>query len=206
VKKIFCFLFILLNYLSFAKAYVPKEGNISALLGPFVFKSDIGTISSNVNSPTLTGLGLIVLGDINDHGSLEIAQFFMPKIFYCQQNGSTVAEKMQLVHITMGYRRVLSPVFSISMALFSSYPMADKEIYYTRLRGSDLLDTSAKNNVNYGLDFSTQADLWMRGRYSVVVDTRYSWLLTAKGNEKSNHYGVLIGLKYLIQSKRPIQD
>lgn len=184
-------------------AYEPQEGNVAAILAPFVSRTDYSGSSSGAKAPIFGDVGLIVQGDINEVGALEIAMFHMQKAYFRTENAKTIAEKTELMHITMGYRRWLSSLWSASLSFSSSYPMNQPRVLHTDFPTGQNIDTSARDIVDYGLDFSIQYEIWMRKRYSVIADARYGRSITDKQNEKGSHYGLAIGLKYLIQEKFP---
>ncbi|AZZ35538.1 hypothetical protein CIK05_01555 [Bdellovibrio sp. qaytius] len=182
---------------------MPKEGNVNASIGPFVSRTDYHGSSTQTKAPFFGDFGFIVNGDINDSGALEIALFHMQKVYFREENSKTIAEKTELMHITMGYRYWLSPLFSTSLALSSSYPMNQPQVMHTDFATGQNIDTSARDTVDYGFDISIQGELWQRDRYSVFADARYGLSVTEKRNEDGSHYGLLIGLKYLVQEKHP---
>lgn len=195
-------LIFLLSFTSTIFAYSPKEGNVTATLGSFFYKTQFEGSDTGAKSPYFGDLGLIVNGDINSKGSLEIAMFHMQKIFVREFAGNYISEKTELMHITMGYRRWLSSYFSASMALFSSYSIGDPQIIHNDFSSGNQIDTSARDITEYGLDFSLQAEVWQQEPFSAIIDTRYSFSVTNKPNERANHYGIFLGLKYFIQEKQ----
>lgn len=197
-------LFLLLFVLSLkAFAYDPHEGNVTAIVGPFVSRTDYSGTSGK-RPPWFGDVGLIVQGDLNTNGALEIAMFHMQKTYIRRSDIYYVSEKTELMHITLGYRRWLSPLWSASLALSSAYPMEQRRIIYNDLPANQTtLDTSASDTVDYGLDLSIQTELWNNDRFSVVSDIRYGLSVTEKQDENGSHYGILLGLKYLIQEKYP---
>ncbi len=60
-------------------------------------------------------------------------------------------------------------------------------------------ETSAHDSTEYGFDGSIQVEPWREGRYAAIIDLRYSYSVTDKPDEESNHYGILVGLKYFVQ-------
>lgn len=184
-------------------AYEPQEGNVTAIVGPFVSQTHYQSSSPGVPNPIFGNAGLIVQGDINEFGSLEIALFHMQKTYIRKDMGFNFAEKTELMHITMGYRYWFNPYFSTALALSSSYPMNQPRVIHTDFPAGQETDTSARDTVDYGFDFSVQSELWQKERYSVVADVRYGLSVTEKQNENGSHYGILIGLKYLLQEKYP---
>lgn len=184
-------------------AYEPQEGNVTAIFGPFVSRTNYPFSSTGAKAPVFGDLGLIVQGDINEIGALEIALFHMQKVYIRESNDITIAEKTELMHITMGYRYWISPLWSASLAFSSSYPLNQPQIIHSEFPVGQNIDTSARDTVDYGLDFSIQTELWQRDRYSVISDIRYGLSVTEKQNESGSHYGIMLGLKYLIQEKYP---
>lgn len=186
-----------------AGAYVAEEGKVTATLGPTLTKTDFRTTRTGATSPYLGGLGLMVLGDINPRGSLEIAMFFMNKRYLREQAGRFVAEQTQLTHVTMGYRRWLSEDLSVSLSLFSAYSMGEPHLVHSDFPLNSRPDTSATDYTEYGFDLSFQAELWRWATHkAILLDARYSLSLTGKDNERANHYGVMLAFRYLIQKKQ----
>ena len=182
-------------------AYVPKEGNVTAHLGPYIYKTNFKTTDSGVSSPYLTGIGLLVNGDLNEKGALEIGIFHMNKIFFREQSGGYMAERTQLIHITMGYRRFLSELFSVSLALFSSYSLGEPSIVHNDFAPGQEIDTSARDITEYGFDSAIQYELWAQDAFAAVVDVRYSYSVTSKFSERSDHFGYFLSLRYFVQDK-----
>lgn len=186
-------------------AYVPKEGNVSAILGPIISKTNFNGTDSQMRSPNSLGVGLFTQGDISDHGSLEIGLIHMNKVFFREQDGDFLAEQTEKMHISMGYRRWLSPSFSYSWAFYSSYSMGKPLVLEQKIATGHQLDTSARDITEYGFDFSIQSEIWERDPYSVIFNGFYSLSLTRKKNEYADHYGFILGLKYFIQEKQVIE-
>lgn len=202
LKRFFFFSFFLLPAL--ASAYIPKEGNVSAILGPFFHRTDYQGTSERPSSPVLGGVGLIALGDVNDHGSLEIAMIHANKVFFKDQDGDFLAEQTQILHISMGYRYWQTPYFSWGISFFSAYPMDEPKVVYSSIAPGHQLDTSATDTVRYGFDFSLEGELWSSDRLAVVLDGRYSYPTSKKENEHGISYGILLGLRYFIQEKQVV--
>lgn len=184
-----------------AAAYVPEEGKITATLGPFIYRTDFKGSDSGATSPVLGDVGLIVNGDASKKGALEISMFHMNKIFFRDQGGLYQAEQTQVVHIGMGYRWWLSERWSSALTFYSAYSIGDPVVVHTDFAPGTEIDTSARDLTEYGFDLSVQAELWHNEKYALVLDARYSPTLTAKDSEHENHYGVLLGFKYVVQEK-----
>lgn len=197
-------LFIIFVSLSFrANAYRPSEGNVTAHLGPFIYKTDFKESKAPVSSPLLTGMGLIVNGDINDYSALEIGLFHMNKRFLREKDNKYLAEHTQVVHVTMGYKRWIARYVSTSLALYSAYPLGNTRVIYSDFEKADKMITSARDTTEYGLDFAIQAELWNGQKYDIIADARYSYSLTPRSREQADHYGLFIGLRQLVQEKNP---
>lgn len=185
-----------------ASAYSPNEGNVTATLGTFLYKNNLGDKVSKLNSPSFSGLGLIALGDLNTIGSLEIAIFDLHKQYYREQAGYELVEEKEVVHITMGYRYWINPYFSSSLSFFSSYSMGEVKIIHTTFTPGTEIDTSARDTTEYGFDLAIQGDLYSSEIWAIVAEARYSLSVTSKENENSDHYGLMLGFRHLMQEKR----
>lgn len=182
-------------------AYAPREGNVTTYFGPYLYKTNYTYSKSEIHSPELGGLGLVVNGDVNDKGSLEIGFFQMNKIYIREDSGSYITEQTALTHITMGYRRWFTEHVSASLTFFSAYSIGSPRVIYSDFSISPEIGTSARDTTEYGFDFAAQTELFSRQNYTVVLDARYSKSVTNKKNENADHYGVLLGLRYTIQEK-----
>lgn len=195
---------ILICFLLVAQAawpYTPKEGNVSAVLGPVAFRTDMSDAKFKTPMPALGGVGLLAYGDIGDHGSLEIAMFYMQKIYVVNQDNRVFAEKSQVMHIPMGYRYWWAPSFSTSLAIYSSYPMGNAT-EVTNDYGASTPRTSLAERTTYGAEVAVQIELREWDRYALVSDVRYAHAFDPKPNESSDHAGVFLGLRYFIQAKQ----
>ncbi len=184
-----------------ASAYAPNEGNVTATLGTLLYKNNFADTVYGAHSPNLSGLGLIALGDLNTIGSLEIAIFDLRKQYYREQAGFELVEEKEVVHITMGYRYWINPYFSSSLSFYSSYSMGEVNIVHSTFAPSTEIDTSARDTTEYGFDFAIQGDLYSRELWAIVAEARYSLSVTSKENENSDHYGLMLGFRHLIQEK-----
>lgn len=182
-------------------AYTPKEGNVSAIFGPYLYKTDFSDPDSGVTSPYFGDLGLIAVGDVNKTGSLEIAMFHMNKLYVRESVGRYLAEKTQVMHITMGYRHWWTESISTSLAFYSAYSMGKLKVVHNDFPLDQMIDTSASDTTEYGFDFAIQKEFWSREQTALVVDARYAHSVTSKEHEKGNHYGIMIGMRYFVQGK-----
>lgn len=189
------------GFTELAPAYTPKEGNVTANLGPFIYRTNFRGSDSGIQSPILTGTALLINGDINEKGALEIGMFYMDKYFFREKDSKYIAEDTNLIHITMGYRRFLTSFLSLSLSLFSSYSLGDPHIYRSEFPPDQDVDTSARDITEYGFDLAAQCEVWEQDRYAVVADVRYAYSVTNKLNERGDHYGAFISLRYIVQDK-----
>lgn len=188
------------------RGYVPEEGKITAAIGPYSEKTDFKGSSTNAQSPYLGGVGIQVLGDVNKNGSLEIDLFLMNKPYLREIATKAQIEQTQLVQVNMGYRWWMTSVLSMSASIYSAYSMGDVSVVHSDFAPGTEPDTSARDITEYGFDFSTQVEVYRRNEFSVFVDGRYALSVTSKPNEESNHYGVLVGLRYVAQSKQEADE
>lgn len=185
-------------------AYRASEGDVSAYLGPFLYRTNYSGSATGAKGPDIqTGIGLVALGDINKKGSLEIGMIFLDKIYFREEQNKYIAEQTKLAHISMGYRRWLHEYLSASLSFYSAYSMGDPVILHSDFAPGREIDTSARDTTEYGFDLALQTDLWSNDEFAVVADARYSFSVTNKTAEKGDHYGVLIGVRYQLQEKKP---
>lgn len=183
-----------------AFAYTPQRGNVHTILGPYIFRTNYEGEAAD-KGYNADSLYWVILGDVSDRGSLEITNTFMNKTFYRRHNGYLVAEKTQVVHVSAGYRRWINPWISASMALYTSYPLGDSEKIFNNFPAGQEVKTYAQENSETGLDFGLQGEVFTRGRYSLVIEGRYSWSLTKNSDEFSDQYGAAIGVRYFFQGQ-----
>lgn len=207
MKNIIRVLFAILLFLTEETlAYDPVEGQVTATLGPYFSRTNFGPLDSRLNTSYKPGTALIAVGDINEKASLEISMFYLPQMFFRQQDGKLISEKTQLMHIGMGYRRWWNHYFSTSLAFYSSYSMGDPKIVYSDFTPGTEINTSARDITEYGFDLSAQGDLWNSKLFTLVFETRYSLSVTSKPGEKSDQYGFLLGLRYMVQEEKRVES
>jgi hypothetical protein len=180
-------------------AYTPLEGKITGSIGPMISKTNFASSSTGAHAVDMGGVGLIANGDINDHGSLEIAMIHSNKLFFRQKDTQVMGEETQVFHITMGYRRWLGEHFSVAMAFYSAYSMGDPTVVHNDFPAGKEIDTSARDSVEYGLDFSLQSELITWSNSSILLDLRYAASGTNKDSESGDHYGGLLLYKWVVQ-------
>ncbi|HEX4922842.1 MAG TPA: hypothetical protein VFV50_02115 [Bdellovibrionales bacterium] len=184
-----------------ALAYRPDIGNVNAIFGPQFHRTNFGGTDAGLTSSVMRGWGVVAQADLWTRGTLELGLVYMPKLFIREQNGLYFAEQTNLVHITAGYRYWFADRFSAALAFGSSYTTGEPETIYTDYPAGQRIDTSARDLVEYSFDLSLAYEVITEGRFGVVVDGRYSWSVTEKTEEAGDHYGILVGLRYLIQTK-----
>lgn len=181
-------------------AYSPKEGNITTYFGPYIYKSNFEMPSQKDQKTIQNGLGIVVNGDINPQGSLEFSLFYLNKNYSIEAQNKQIIEQTDLAQFSVGYRRWVSERCSLSLTFTSGYSMGTPRILHSDFNPGEL-QTSAHDVTEYGFDFAAQAELYNWESVALILDTRYLLSVTSKVNEKADHYGVLIGLKYLYQEK-----
>lgn len=185
-----------------ASAYTPKEGSVTGTFGPYLTKTNFSGSASGAKASVFGGPGIVAVGDISDHSGLEVAMFYMPKMFFRDTGGLFIAEKIQMLQVTMGYRRWLSPYVSTSLALYSTYAIGDEEIVHSDFTPPNAIDTSARDRTEYGFDWAIQGELMSWERSAIVLDVRYSLSATPKKDEKGDHYGLMLGYRHLFKEKK----
>lgn len=198
IPGIMSLLFFLLLTKS-AQAYDAQRGNVTATLGSYFFRTNYQSDNQQMNSPTMGGIALTALGDVSDNGSLEITAIYMNKIYFRSEGGIDVAEKTQLLHMTMGYRYWFGSYFSTSLGVYTSYPMGVSTLVHSNAPAGQGLNTTAGEPSESGLDWAIQWEPWNNGRWGAVVEGRYSFSLTKKANEWADQYGTIVGVRYFIQ-------
>ena len=182
-------------------AYIPSEGNVTASYGPFLYKTNFSGSKELAPSPVLGDLGFVTNGDLNEKGSLEIALFHLNKIYYRNLNDRYLAEKTELIHVTLGYRRWLNEKFSWGLGFYGAYSIGTYQTLHSESNVDLEIDTSARDTTEYGLDGSIMSEIWSRDQTSVTLDFRYSYSISNKENEKGDHLGLFLAYKYIIQDK-----
>jgi hypothetical protein len=184
-------------------AYTPEEGKVNLILGPYYYRTNFRNSPQGAVASFKNAMGLIAIGDISDHGSLEIGIFPMSKQYFREYHGGYMGQETSLIHITTGYHFWPYRYLSGSLAIFSAYPIGDATTIHNSIPpGTDPVDTSVSDNAEYGIEGSLQGEIFNSGKFAVVIETRYAFSLTHKNSESADHYGVLLGLRYLIQSEK----
>jgi hypothetical protein len=186
-----------------AYAYDAADGNITITAGSFIYRTIFQDTSKGATSGYHGDFGLIMNGDLDEKGSLEIALFHMNKLYSREEESKSQVEQTQVMHISMGYRRWVNPYLSGALGFYSAYPMDDTKVVHTDFAPGTEIKTSARDKTEYGFDFSIQSEVWSNNVISVVADARYAWSVTNLPNEKGDHYGFMLGVKYLFKEKYP---
>ncbi len=61
----------------------------------------------------------------------------MNKMYFRRDSDKLIAEKAQVIHVSMGYRYWWNSYLASSVALYTSYPMGDSEILYNDFTATD---------------------------------------------------------------------
>lgn len=154
-----------------------------------------------MTTPNRSGLAFSLLGDTNDHGSLEISLMRMSKTYFRTNNGLLIVERVPTVHASMGYRYWFDGKNSSTLALFTSYPLEDAETLHNEFPSGVDFTTTARKSYETGIELGIERDLWSDGRYALFLGAKYLWSLTKDSEEFADQYGVLLGLRYFVQGK-----
>lgn len=183
----------------FAWAHQPEEGKILATLGQLVYSTN--SSKEEVHSPWLGGVGLIAEGNLDNNGGLELAMFYLHKLYVREDADRLIAEKAKRIYVTMGYRHWFNKKFSGAVAFSSGYSMGDPKIVHSDFPKGAQPDTTAGEKAEYGFDFSVLYEIWADQKFGLVLDIRYFQSVTQKDHEDANHYSGMLGYRYLIQEK-----
>lgn len=186
-----------------ATAHTPQEGDIWATLGPWFHRTN--TSESIANHSPYTGGGVVVEGDVDYNGGVEIAMLYNDKLYVRKRGQDEVAERIKRMHITTGYRHWFKPWASAGLAVVSSYSMGDPKVVVDDRPSGEALSTTARDVTEYGMDLSLQWEIIGGENLALVADARYFFSLTHKSHEAADVYGVLLGLKYLVPKNSPKQ-
>lgn len=193
-------------FVSTSLAYAPEEGKITTTLGPYINTTNFKASNTGAKPSYLGGYSLIAVGDISSVGSLEIAMIYLPAMLFERNvEEQYIVESTQVMHITLGYRWWLSPYLSTSLAFYSAYSIGEPTIVHSDFTPINAIGTSARDTTEYGFDGAVQGELWSNDTWAAIAEARYSYSVTSKHDERSDQYGVLIGLRYLVQSEKVVE-
>ncbi len=174
-----------------AWAHTPEDGAIWVTTGPYLHQTYVPS-HYGATLPADLGYGVLVEGDIDKNGGIEVGIIFMRKSYF-QAGTPTFSERVRRLHIPLGYRHWWTSRWSTGLSLFSSYSMGDPEPYGT-MEAQD--SSAARRATQYGLDASVIWDVAIWKDYTLSLDGRLSIALDPKQGERSSHYGVLAGIKF----------
>jgi hypothetical protein len=185
-------------------AHQPQDGEIRATGALYLHRN---VVRDHAFSPQWqTGGGLIVEGDIDHHGGLELSAFYMRQFYSIQEDGRVLNTTGKRMYVVMGYRHWWTSRFSMAGGFYSSYAMGGPRVVYSEFPPGQNPRTSASDPTDYGFDFSAQFEPISSKWWSIVVDARYSRSVTNKPGEAADFYGAVVGLKYLVQQRSPTRD
>jgi hypothetical protein len=197
--KILCVVFIVITLSQYCYAHQPDEGKVFGTIGPFVNHSQsVYTPEANY-TPFFLGFGILAEGDLSNHGGGEIGLFYFNKLYKRAMANGFVVAQVAKIDIPMGYRYWFNPSFSGALGFSTSFSVGNPQVNFSNVTGDQ--STSATNIADYGIDFSVQWEFWTNGLFSALVDGRYSLSISTNPGEDANQYGVLVGIKYMIQEK-----
>jgi hypothetical protein len=177
-------------------AHEPREGDIHGTVGPYLHKTVTG-YRGDKQTPYL-GLGIIAEGDVDYNGGVEIAIFYLDKLYVRRGENGTQAEHIKRMHITSGYRHWVTSWFSGGLSIYSAYSMGDPVVLEGDSPPADEDATTARKVTEHGLDWSFQLEVWRHEEMAALVDLRFHDALTAKRDERADAWGVLVGFKSYI--------
>lgn len=176
-------------------SYTPQEGTIIGSFGPAIF-SGLGK-----NSSSKAGLGLLIQGDVNHRGGLELGLYHYQHVYSLKYFGREKIEKINRINLTMGYRYWPYDVWGLSFAFSSAYAFGDKEIIKNDFQDSEGVATTAAKISEHGFIMSSIFDIWSFRHHAIHIHTFYHYSLNTNFGESADLYGLMIGYTFYIQSK-----
>ena len=126
-----CFIFLLLLQTHTARAHQPQEGQILVSLGPTFYSTEpIDEAPQNDRKDRL-GAMLLVEGDVDRNGGIEVSLGFQDKLYYKYKGGFFLAEEIKRLAIGAGYRHWFNPWFSVASHFVSLYSIGDAITVHT---------------------------------------------------------------------------
>ncbi len=182
-----------------AHAHEPQEGKVFATFGPFLHQTQNLHSKDRSRAPLLVGLGLLAEGDTGPRGGIEVGLFYIEKTYQRIFGTTHIVEQVHKVDLPIGYRHWFSNEFSAALYFSALFSLGEYQVIYSDYPGGDV--TSAREQLEYGAESSVQWEFWHNDLFAVLLDGRYFYSLSAQDNEDAHHYGIMVGLKYLIQEK-----
>jgi hypothetical protein len=188
-----------------AFAHQPQEGRVLGTFGPYIYQTEITHDDADYDSPILGGYGLIVEGGVDKRGGVEIALFYLHKVYIRTAGTNTIAEKMKRMAINIGYRHWFNESFSFGGSYYSSYSMGDPTLIHSDFTGI-APQTTAHRTAETGFDFSLQWEFYRKQDWMLIADARYSVSFNNRSGEDADIIGLLIGYKQPIQTHRSTRE
>lgn len=183
-------------------AHEPQRGDIYATWGPYFYRSFPNSSYIGADAPTLMGFSLAVEGDVDKNGGLEIGLSYLHKLYYRKEDAVTLVEKIKRVKATTGYRHWFNSKFSAAFLFFNAYSAGDPRTIHQSGSLPSNFKTSAHETADNGIEVSVSFEMFGNQKTTAVFDLRYSYSFTTQAGEVADLYGVVVGLKHLVQSKR----
>jgi hypothetical protein len=181
-------------------AHQPHEGSVYGTVGPFAYQTHAIYSKNTDYDPFLLGLAVFGEADLNEHGGVEIGLFYTFKTYQRVWDNSFVSARVHKFDVPAGYRHWFTPAFSAALSLSSLFTIGDTQVQYNGLKSGNQ-GTLANAIIDYAINVSLQWEAWSRGAFTVLLDGRYDFSISTNVGEDANQYGLLVGLKYLIQEK-----
>jgi|FLYM01.1.fsa_nt_gi hypothetical protein len=192
------FLFTLALIPLWSHAHEANLGTIVATVGPYIYQTHHMTTPREAD-PYNLGFSIIAEGDIDYNGGIEVSLSYLQKTYPRKDGELYNIEKTKRIYVNTGYRHWFTKDYSAGVSFFSAYSMGGSTIIRSDYPLAVRPASSAKDVAEYGFEFSVQAEPWRNERWAALIDARYSYSVTNKTNEDGNHFGLIIGAKYLIQ-------
>ncbi|MDZ4676719.1 MAG: hypothetical protein SGI74_04340 [Oligoflexia bacterium] len=182
-----------------SNAHQAHEGTVLGTIGPFFHQTHSLRSKNPAYSPPLAGIGFLAEGDLYDRGGIEIGLFYTHKTYQRSSGNAFMVEKVHKISVPIGYRHWLSDIFSMGFFFNSMFSNGEPQTIYNDIATGEI--TSAREMVESGIEYSIQWEVWTNEKIATILDGRYCYSLSTKPNEDAHQYGILFGVKYMIQEK-----
>ena len=196
-RLVLVFIFLLIP--AVATAHQPAKGNIYVTLGPSILIADAEADYWGLENDPSYGLSLIVNGDVDRNGGLEVGMAYFNQLFFRDHEDQKTVGKAQRLHMNLGYRHWFVSSVSAGLLLVTHYSMGGVD----EVASSDfsLLETSGSEASDSGLSLSFQYEFSNKKDYAIIVDYRFTEMFHLPDGEESRSHMVTLGLKKHVQKK-----
>jgi hypothetical protein len=168
-----------------------KGGLVLSLAG--VVSDRAGDLDEGRNNDRVdVGGGILVEASVNDNFGIETGLLLVNRVYDVEANNSRLVEEVNRLHVPVVARFWATDFFSIAAGPYASFRTEDEEATISNGTG---LETSADDDVEFGLDAAATVNLAMNDKTGLFLEGRYSRPFDEANNEDSDVVSGLVGLK-----------